>query len=217
MKKNPIAVDLTKAHMALTSPLSREAVLREAAEALVKAQLLLIEPNEENELREGLFDTPKRVVKAWIEQFAGYAQSAEGILGTSFVQEGYSYDEMILCKGIELYSMCEHHMMPFYGRAHVAYIPGAGSRVVGLSKLARLVDCFARRLQIQEKLTSQVADSIENILKPIGVAVLIEARHHCMCSRGASKQNSSMVTSALRGVFKDKPEARAEFMQAIKD
>lgn len=218
MKKlSPIAVDLSKAHLITTSPMSREALLRDMAEALVKQQLLMIEPTQDGQLREGIRETPKRVVKAWIEQFAGYAQTAEGILGTVFTQEGYNYDEMILCKNIELYSMCEHHMMPFYGKAHVAYIPGPGSKVVGLSKLMRLVDCFARRLQIQEKLTNQIAEAIDRILTPIGVAVVIEAKHHCACSRGVSKQNSSMVTSCLRGAFKDKPEARAEFLQAIKD
>lgn len=215
-KKNPIAVDLLRAHQheAAGREFTREFVLRESAEALIKQVLLLIEPSEDGQLREGIQKTPHRVVKSWMELFGGYAQSPEKILGTTFAQEGYKYDEMVLLKNVELYSTCEHHMLPFYGKAHVAYIPS--KRVVGLSKLARLVDCFSRRLQIQEKLTNQIADAIQDILEPIGVAVVVEAKHHCMCSRGVGKQNSAMMTSALRGAFKDKPEARSEFMSLIR-
>lgn len=195
------------------------------AEGLIRQMLELIEPNlQEIEgvevlrsgLREGLQDTPARVVKSWKELYGGYALVPEKILGTTFKQEGYAYDELVLCKNIELYSTCEHHLLPFYGRAHVGYIPAPGGRVVGLSKLARLVDAFSRRLQIQEKLTNQIADALEENLSPLGVAVVIEAKHHCMCARGVAKQNSSMVTSCLRGVFKTKPEARQEFLDMIK-
>jgi GTP cyclohydrolase I len=185
-------------------------------ERLIEMMLRMIEPGNENGLREGIAKTPARVVKSWAELYGGYKLVPEKILGTTFKQEGYKYDELILCKNIELYSTCEHHLLPFYGRAHVGYIPAVGGRVVGLSKLARLVDCFSRRLQIQEKLTCQIADSIEEILRPTGVAVVVEAKHHCMCARGAGKQNSTMVTSALRGVFKDKPEVRQEFLDLIK-
>lgn len=179
-------------------------------EAIVRAMLEAI---GEDPSREGLLETPSRVVKSWGELYGGYKQDYKTILGTTFSTEGYKVDEMVLCRDIEVYSTCEHHILPFYGRAHVAYIPK--DRVVGLSKLARLVDCFSRRLQIQEKLTNQIADAILRVLDPRGVAVVIEARHHCMCARGVAKQNSEMVTSALRGAFKEKPEARQEFMQLI--
>lgn len=156
--------------------------------------------------REGLIDTPKRVVKSWRELFSGYHQNPNSILERDF--DGAGYDEMIVLSNIELYSTCEHHMLPFYGRAHVAYIPN--ERVVGLSKLARLVECFARRLQIQEKLTREIANSIQDCLNPKGVGVIIEAKHMCMVARGVSKQNSVMTTSALLGKFRE-PEVRAEF------
>lgn len=216
MPKNPIAKDLLRAFSPAAHQNEPEVALRFKAETLVEELLRLIEPDTCTGafLREGLQETPKRVVKSFIELYGGYAMDPKKILGTTFAQEGYSYDEMVLCKGIELYSTCEHHMLPFYGVAHVAYIPS--TRVVGLSKLARLVDAFARRLQIQEKLTNQIAEALVDNLKPKGVAVLIESKHHCMCARGVGKQNSSMVTSALRGVFKTKAAARAEFMEAIK-
>lgn len=183
------------------------------AEDLVKAMILQIEPNESGALRPGTEDTPRRVVKSWDELYAGYKMNPETILSTQFEQEGYKTDQIILCKNIELFSQCEHHLLPFMGRAHVAYIPG--ERVVGLSKLARLVECFSRRLQIQEKFTNQIADAMEKVLKPRGVAVVISAKHFCMCARGVGKQSSSMVTSAMRGVFLEKPEARSELMALI--
>lgn len=215
-KIEPLAVDLYRANMPGAPAFHRTVVLKDMAEALVRQLLLMIEPEQQGQLREGLRETPKRVVKSFMELYGGYALDPKKILGTTFRQEGYAYDEMVLLKNIELYSTCEHHMLPFYGRAHVAYIPN-GNRVVGLSKLARLVDAFSRRLQIQEKLTNQIADAINEILEPQGAAVVIEAKHHCMCSRGVGKQNSSMTTSALRGVFKDKVEVRQEFLNLIKD
>ena len=160
--------------------------------------------------REGLRDTPARVVKAWKEMTVGYSQDPAEILARDF--DGGGYDEVICVPNIELYSTCEHHMIPFHGVAHVAYLPR--KRVVGLSKLARLVDCFARRLQIQEQLTMQVADAIQTHLEPRGVAVVVEAKHMCMCARGVGKQKSSMVTSAMRGVFRQ-PAARAEFFKLV--
>lgn len=195
----------------------RTVCLRDIGHQLVRQMLLMIEPEQQGQLREGLQDTPSRVVKSWMELYGGYALDPKKILGTTFKQEGYSVaaDELVLLKNIELFSTCEHHMLPFTGRVHIAYIPR--ERVVGLSKLARLVECFARRLQIQEKLTNQIAQSLVDVLDPIGVAVVIEAKHFCMCARGVGKQNSSMITSALRGVFKDKPEARQEFLDLIKD
>jgi len=161
--------------------------------------------------REGLKDTPKRVIKAWDEMTEGYGLEPETILATAFQPDGY--DEMVLCRDIEFYSTCEHHMLPFSGVAHVAYVPSR--RVVGLSKMARLVDCFARRLQIQERLTRQIADTMQAVLKPKGVGVVVQARHLCMACRGVMKQRSTMVTSALLGVMR-KPEARNEFLSLVK-
>jgi len=161
--------------------------------------------------REGLIDTPSRVVKSWKELYSGYNQSPEEILKRTFDADGY--DQLIILKDIEFYSTCEHHMLPFFGKAYIGYIPN--SRVVGISKLARLVDCFARRLQIQERLTKQIAEAINEHLNPLGVAVLIEAKHLCMISRGVSKQNSVMVTSELIGCMRNQ-EARNEFLKLAK-
>ena len=158
--------------------------------------------------REGLIDTPNRVVRSWKKLFGGYKEDSFKILSNaSFDAEGY--DEMIMLKNLEFYSTCEHHMIPFFGKATVAYIPE--SRIVGISKLARVVEVFARRLQIQERMTTQITDAIDEVLHPLGVMVVLEAQHLCMIARGVEKQHSSMVTSAVRGVFRDKPEVRAEF------
>lgn len=161
--------------------------------------------------REGLIDTPKRVLKSYKDLFKGYKQNPLDVLKTTF--DGGAYSSMVICKDIEFYSTCEHHMIPFYGLAHVGYIPR--ERVVGLSKLARLVDIFARRLQIQEQMTDQIADSLQTALDPSGVMVVVKAKHMCMCARGVQKQSSWMVTSSIRGVF-DEPKVRAEFMELIK-
>jgi GTP cyclohydrolase I len=161
-------------------------------------------------MRDGLLETPGRVVRSWAELFGGYKLKAADVLCKEFEADGY--DEMIICRNIDFYSTCEHHMQPFYGRAHVGYVPKA--KVVGLSKLARLVDIFARRLQIQERLTKEIADALENHLQPLGVAVLIEATHFCMVCRGVRKQNSCMTTSSLTGIFRT-PAARAEFLSLV--
>lgn len=164
--------------------------------------------------REGLQDTPDRVVRAWEEMTAGYTQSPADILSRDF--DGGAYDEMIALPWIEFYSTCEHHMLPFSGFAHVAYIPSKKNpRVVGLSKMARLVDCFAKRLQIQEKMTMQVADAMQAHLKPAGVAVVIQAKHGCMACRGVQKHKSVMVTSQMRGAFRTGAAARSEFFQLV--
>jgi GTP cyclohydrolase I len=157
--------------------------------------------------REGLLDTPRRVCSAMDELTAGYHQDPEAILATDF--DGNGYDQMVLCRRIEFCSTCEHHLLPFLGVAHVAYVPRR--RVVGLSKMARLVDCFARRLQIQEKLTQQVAEAMQRHLKPRGVGVMVEAKHLCMSCRGARKAESEMVTTCLIGAFK-RHEVREEFL-----
>lgn len=176
---------------------------------IIREMLLAIGENPD---REGLRDTPKRVVKSWGELFAGYTQDPKEILSTRFEQG--ACDELVLLREIEFTSMCEHHMLPFRGVAHVGYLPTG--KVVGLSKLARLVDCFARRLQIQEQLTMQIADTITEVLQPKGVGVVIEAHHQCMSCRGVGKQKTVMVTSAMRGVLRENQAARAEFLTLIR-
>ena len=161
--------------------------------------------------REGLVDTPQRVARAYRELLAGMRQEAHEVLTTTF---DLGHDEMVLVKNIELWSMCEHHMVPFTGVAHVGYIPSDTGRITGLSKLARLVDVYARRLQVQERLTTQVADSLVQILEPRGVIVVIEAEHLCMTSRGVRKPGSRTITSAVRGAL-HAPATRAEAMSLI--
>lgn len=167
----------------------------------------------ENPDREGLLDTPDRVIRSWTELYAGYHQDPADILKTTFGDVN-GYDEMILLKDIPFHSTCEHHMLPFEGTAHVAYLPK--DRVVGLSKLARLVDCFARRLQIQERMTREIANALMDHLQPLGCGVVIEASHGCMVCRGVKKEGARMVTSALDGDFRN-PATRAEFMALIKN
>jgi GTP cyclohydrolase I len=161
--------------------------------------------------REGLLKTPERVIKSWDKLYGGYREDPAEVLQTVFV-EG-SCDEMVILKDIEFYSTCEHHMLPFFGRCHIGYIPAG--RVVGISKLARLLEVYARRLQIQERLTTQIAESLIEHLTPKGVMVIMEAQHFCMTARGVEKQDSIMVTSAMRGVF-TLPEVRSEFMSLVK-
>lgn len=165
----------------------------------------------EDPTREGLLDTPRRVVKSWNEIFAGYQKSPADIL-TVFDAAGY--DQIVLLKDIEFYSMCEHHMLPFYGKAHVAYIPN--KKVIGISKLARLVEIYAKRLQIQERMGDQITGALMEYLQPQGAACIIEASHMCMRMRGVAKQNSSMITSSMRGVFRDNPSTKEELMLLIK-
>jgi GTP cyclohydrolase I len=165
----------------------------------------------EDPKREGLLDTPNRVVKSWSKIFEGYQKDPKEIF-TCFESDGY--DQIVLLKDIEVYSMCEHHMLPFFGKAHVAYIPDG--KVVGISKLARLVDIFARRLQIQERICEQVTDALIQNLNPKGAACIIEAKHMCMCMRGVEKQNSTMSTSSLKGIFLTDSAAKNELIQLIK-
>ena len=162
--------------------------------------------------REGLIETPKRVVKSYEEFYAGYGQDPAEILSKVF-EEIEGYDEIVLVKDILLESHCEHHMVPILGKAHVAYLPD--KRVVGLSKLARVVDLYAKRLQTQETMTAQIADTINEVLKPKGVAVVIDAEHQCMSSRGVSKKGTSTVTSRMLGAFRDSQKSRMEFMNLI--
>lgn len=160
--------------------------------------------------REGLLKTPERIAKAMQYITQGYQMDAREILNSAKFHESYS--EMVIVKDIELYSLCEHHMLPFFGKAHIAYIPNG--YITGLSKIARVVDCFARRLQVQERMTHQVLDAIQEALNPLGVAVVIEAKHLCMMMRGVSKQNSVTTTSAFSGQF-EAQETRAEFLKLI--
>jgi GTP cyclohydrolase I len=161
--------------------------------------------------REGLKDTPNRIIRAWKnELFIGYSQNPKELL-TTFSSDGY--DQIVLLKNIELFSMCEHHMLPFYGKAHVAYIPG--KKIIGISKLARLVDIYAKRLQIQERIGEQVTTALMEYLQPQGVACIIEAIHMCMRMRGCSKQHSKMVTSSLKGVFRQET-AKSELLSLIR-
>ncbi|OIP80902.1 GTP cyclohydrolase I FolE [Candidatus Peregrinibacteria bacterium CG22_combo_CG10-13_8_21_14_all_44_10] len=160
--------------------------------------------------REGLLDTPKRVEKMVGKLFGGYNENPKDIIKTF---DGENYDEMILVKDIEFFSTCEHHMMPFFGKVHIAYIPNG--KIVGLSKFPRLVEVFSRRLQNQERLTQQIADALDDVLHPRGVAVIIEAKHLCMMARGVEKQSSNVTTSALKGLFKRNTDTRNEFLRLV--
>jgi GTP cyclohydrolase I len=182
---------------------------RHEAEDAVRNLLQYLEVDAE---REGLEETPKRVIDSFDEIFAGYKQKPSEVLASTFNAEGY--EGIVLLRDIEFYSTCEHHLQPFRGRAHVAYIPT--DKIVGISKLARIVELHARRLQNQERITKSVVDDIVENLNPLGAGVILEAKHGCMQCRGVSKQNAIMTTSAMRGVFFDKAEARSELMQLIR-
>ena len=182
---------------------------REEAEAAIRTLLRWAgdDPN-----REGLVDTPARVARAYEEFFAGYEVDPVALLERTF-EETDGYDEIVLLRDIRLESHCEHHMVPIIGRAHVAYLPHR--RVVGISKLARVVEAYAKRLQIQEKMTAQIANTIQDVLQPKGVAVIIEAAHQCMTTRGIHKPGVTMVTSRMLGTFRDNPETRRELLSMI--
>jgi len=182
---------------------------REQAEAAVRT---LLRWTGDDPDREGLIDTPARVVRAYEEFFAGYETDPVELLARSF-EETDGYDEMVVLRDIRLESHCEHHVVPILGRAHIAYLPAG--RVVGISKLARVLEVYAKRLQIQEKLTAQVANCINDVLKPKGVAVVIEAAHQCMTTRGIHKPGVTMVTSRMLGAFRDDPSTRREFLAMI--
>jgi GTP cyclohydrolase I len=179
-------------------------------EATVRQQLQMLGEDPE---REGLLRTPGRVARSMAFLTQGYHQDARTVIGDAMFEEEHS--NMILVRDIELYSMCEHHLLPFFGKAHIAYIPDG--KIVGLSKLARVVDIFARRLQVQERLTVEIAQALTDVLKPRGVGVVIEAAHLCMMMRGVQKQNSTTVTSAVLGTFRDDPKTRDEFLRLIQN
>ncbi|MFC1810143.1 GTP cyclohydrolase I FolE [Patescibacteria group bacterium] len=160
--------------------------------------------------REGLEDTPDRFAKAWDKLYSGYNQKPEDVL-TIFDDE--KYDEMIVVKDIEFYSTCEHHLIPFFGKAHVGYIPNG--KIIGLSKIPRIVEIYSRRLQNQERLTSQIANALNDALSPKGVGVILEAKHMCMMARGVEKQNTTVTTSSVKGIFKSNDKTRAEFLKHL--
>jgi GTP cyclohydrolase I len=179
------------------------------AEAAVRELLLAVGEDPD---RPGLQETPARVARAYAETFAGLGQDPAEVLATTFEED---HDELVLVRDIPMYSTCEHHLVPFHGMAHVGYIPGDDGRVTGLSKLARLVDVYARRPQVQERMTRQIADSLYDALKPQGVIVVIEAEHLCMAMRGIRKPGSRTMTSAVRGIFRDNAATRSEAMSLV--
>ena len=188
----------------MTEPIDRPRIERAVREILIAIG--------EDPDRDGLADTPARVARAYAEQFSGLSQRPEDVLGTVFDAD---HDELILVRDIEVYSTCEHHLVPFFGRAHVAYIPNEKGQITGLSKLARLVDIYARRPQVQERMTSQIANALMRVLEPRGALVVIEAEHLCMSMRGVRKPGARTVTSAVRGMFRDNDVTRAEAMSLI--
>lgn len=173
----------------------------------------LLEKLGEDPTREGLVDTPKRVKKAYEFLTKGYSEDPKKVLNNAVFTE--KYDDMVIVKDIEVFSLCEHHLLPFFGKCHVAYIPKG--KIVGLSKIVRLVDIFARRLQVQERLTNQIAHTIQETLNPYGVGVILEAKHMCMVMRGVEKQNSVATTSSMLGVFRKSLSTREEFLRLIKN
>ena len=171
----------------------------------------LLEAIGENPYRDGLQDTPARVARMWKEVTSGYEQTAESLIKTAVFD--IEYNEMVLVTDISFHSLCEHHLLPFYGVAHVAYLPR--KKIVGLSKIPRIVNMFARRLQVQERMTKQIADTLRDALDPLGVAVVLQGKHMCMAMRGVQKANAVMTTSALSGVFQEDERTRAEFMSLV--
>ena len=188
----------------MTKPIDQPRIERAVREILVAIG--------EDPDRDGLIDTPARVARAYAEQFSGLSQHPEDVLGTVFDAD---HDELILVRDIEIYSTCEHHLVPFFGTAHVAYIPNEKGQITGLSKLARLVDVYARRPQVQERMTSQIADALMRVLEPRGALVVIEAEHLCMSMRGVRKPGAKTVTSAVRGIIRDSASTRAEAMSLL--
>ncbi len=204
--------DLVKTSALRTAEPSKPPVERPSREQAMEAVRTLLRWAGDDPTREGLLDTPKRVVKAYEELFKGYGENPDDVLDRVF-REVDGYDDMVLVRDIPFYSHCEHHMVPFVGKAHIAYYPTDG--VVGLSKLARLVDVYARRLQTQETMTAQIINAMNNALNPRGVAVYVEAEHMCMSMRGVQKHGSSTITTQFSGVFRDDPAEQARFFQLV--
>ena len=196
-------------HAAVSAP-DVAVTLQDASVQAIYAELL--KRIGEDPTRDGLQQTPKRMEKSMAFLTQGYQQTVESVLHGALFD--VDYDEMVIVRDIEFYSLCEHHLLPFFGKAHIAYVPQG--KVVGLSKLPRIVDVFARRLQVQERLTQQIAEAVEDAIQPQGVGVLIEAQHLCMMMRGVEKQSSLTVTSSLRGVFKTQLQTRSEFLSLVR-
>ena len=193
------------------SPLVEAPTLTSASlEELVREMIVRL---GEDPTREGLVRTPERVQRAWEYLTRGYKEDPEEMLKNALFS--VNYDEMVIVKDVEMFSLCEHHMLPFFGKVHVAYIPNG--KVIGLSKIPRLIEMFSRRLQIQERLTTQIAETIQNVIEPQGVGVVIEARHLCMMMRGVEKQHSATVTSSMLGCFREEQETRTEFLSLIRN
>jgi GTP cyclohydrolase I len=207
--RGPKTVNIQTPKSRLAKPDPKPRPTREQAEDAIRT---LLRWAGDDPSREGLIDTPKRVAKAYREWFCGYEEDPVELLARSFEETG-GYDEMVLLRDIRLESTCEHHMAPILGRVHVAYLPSG--RVVGISKLARVVEAYAKRLQIQEKMTAQIANTINGVLKPKGVAVVVEAAHQCMTTRGVHKPGVTMVTSRMLGAFRDDPSTRREVLAMI--
>jgi GTP cyclohydrolase IA len=205
--------DLVKPSTLQAIETSKEIVEKPSREQAMEAVRTLLLWAGDNPLREGLRDTPKRVVKAYEELFKGYNEKPEDILNKVF-RDVDGYDDMVIVRDIPFYSHCEHHMVPFVGKAHIAYYPTDG--VVGLSKLARLVDVYGRRLQTQETMTAQIINAMNTVLNPRGVAVMIEAEHMCMSMRGVQKHGSSTITTQFSGVFRDDPQEQMRFFTIIR-
>ncbi len=191
---------------------NRQTMVRPSADEAREAVRTLIRWAGDNPSREGLLDTPQRVIDAYREFFAGYAEDPDAMLAKTF-EEVAGYDEVVLLRNMRFESHCEHHMVPIIGRAHIAYLPD--KKVVGISKIARLLDIYAKRLQTQEIMTKQIADTIERVLAPKGVAVIIDAAHECMSTRGVHKSGSTTVTIQMRGIYKHDTAARAELMRMV--
>ena len=208
-KTTRAAAPRAKGPSQLSAPRETGPVTREEAEAAVR---VILRYSGEDPDREGLLETPARVVKAYDEYFSGYTQDPYQILKKTF-EETDGYDEMVVLKGVQFSSHCEHHMAPIIGRVHIGYLPDR--RVVGISKLARIVEVYARRLQIQEKMTAQIADTLNSVIQPRGVGVVVEAVHHCMTTRGIHKSGVLMVTSRMLGSFRADPKTRREFLNMI--
>ena len=208
MRDAPLPPDDADANARYLPP-GVDGVTREAAEEAVRT---LLRWSGEDPTREGLLDTPKRVVKAYRDWFSGYGQHPRDYLARTF-EEVAGYDELIVLRDIEFESHCEHHMAPIIGKAHVGYLPDG--KVVGISKLARVVETYARRFQVQEKMTAQIADCINDVLQPRGVGVVIEGAHECMTTRGVHKRGVSMITSKMLGSFREDARTRAEFLRFI--
>jgi len=194
----------------MTSTLATSTLTGSSFEELVREMIVRL---GEDPTREGLVRTPDRVHRAYEHLMKGYKEDPEAMLKKALFT--VNYDEMVIVKDVEMFSLCEHHMLPFFGKVHVAYIPNG--KVVGLSKIPRLIEIFSRRLQIQERLTTQIADTIQRAIEPQGVGVVIEARHLCMMMRGVEKQHSAAVTSSMLGCFRDEQETRTEFLSLIRN